>query len=315
MQRLIPFIYVIIFSTSQFVSAQEIYNNCAEAFELCPSTTSTLNNIAANSTVCPNCEDDFNFCFSGQNTIWMKFTTNDNGGVVQLDFSQIIFENIPGQGDGLQAAIIEATLPCISSSYSVISNCESNQNANFSLIVNDLPANTTYYVVVNGTMGASANAEATFDVFLHGDGVLRQPDFTIWTENLTVCAGNNVTFYATVTDCDAPSNIEWYLNGNHIASTADHFFIYSDIENGDVIEAKISCFEQCRDTLTSNPLTLTQIDFLVDAGPDKTIQQGSSTHLEGTTSEWISLGHQITILPIQIPFIQLFFRSIRQLTF
>lgn len=285
MQRLITFIYVIIFSTSQFVSAQEIYNNCAEAFELCPSTTFTLNNIAANSTVCPNCEDDFNFCFSGQNTIWMKFTTNDNGGDVQLDFSQIIFENIPGQGDGLQAAIIEATLPCISSSYSVISNCESNQNANFSLIANDLPANTTYYVVVNGTMGASANAEATFDVFLHGDGVLRQPDFTIWTENLTVCAGNNVTFYATVTDCDAPSNIEWYLNGNHIASTADHFFIYSDIENGDVIEAKISCFEQCRDTLTSNPLTLTQIDFLVDAGPDKTIQQGSSTHLEGTTSE------------------------------
>lgn len=285
MQRLKAFIFITILSISQIGSAQEGYNNCAQAFELCSSIPFTLNTIGANSTVCPNCEDDFNFCFSGENTIWMKFTTNDSGGDVQLDFSQLVFENIPGQGNGLQAAIIEATLPCISSSYTLISNCETNQSTDFSLNAIDLPPNTTYYVVVNGTMGTSANAEATFDVFLQGNGVERHPDFTIWTDHFTVCSGNNVTFHATVTDCDDPSNIDWYVNGNYTASTADHFFVYSGLEDGDVIDAKISCFEQCRDTLTSNPLTLSVMSFVVDAGPDKTIRQGESIHLDGETSE------------------------------
>src|SRR5690554_7817806 len=122
------FILFLILMSTFVVNGQEPYNNCANAIELCPNTTFTLNNINANATVCANCEDDFNFCFAGENSIWMTFTTNDLGGDVNVDFSNIVFENNPNQGNGLQATIIEATVPCVSSSYTLVSNCEANAN-------------------------------------------------------------------------------------------------------------------------------------------------------------------------------------------
>src|SRR5690554_4530589 len=127
------FLLVILFSSSLWIFGQEDYNNCADAFELCPNSTFSLNNINANATVCNNCEDDFNFCFSGKNTIWATFTTNNSGGDVNVNFSNIVFEDNPGQGNALQATIIKATLPCISSSYSLMSNCVANATTDFSL--------------------------------------------------------------------------------------------------------------------------------------------------------------------------------------
>jgi|SRR5690554_2318747 len=266
------------------VIAQEDYNNCANALELCPNTSFSLNNINANATVCNNCEDDFSFCFAGENTIWMTFTTNDIGGTVTIDFSNIVFENIAGQGNALQAAIIEATLPCISSSYSLISNCEDNGTGNFSLDATALPPNTTYYVVVNGAMGTTDNAEATFDVLLSGVGVDRSPLFSIGTNSSTVCRGNTVVFFAYTKFCDDKSVFDWYLNGDLLASTLDSMFIFSELSNNDVVSAKVSCFTQCRDTLTSNSIGFTVLDFLVDAGPDLTIKRGESIQLEGQTT-------------------------------
>src|SRR5690554_5073624 len=175
------FLFVILCLQSLFTFGQEEYNNCADAFELCPTTTFSLNNIDANATVCANCEDDFNFCFAGENSIWMTFTTNDLGGDVNVDFSNIVFENNPNQGNGLQATIIEATVPCVSSSYTLVSNCEANANNDFTLTANGLSPNTLYYVIVNGTMGSGLNAEATFDVNLNGVGVMRNPQLNIST--------------------------------------------------------------------------------------------------------------------------------------
>jgi len=267
------------------VNGQEPYNNCANAIELCPNTTFTLNNINANATVCANCEDDFNFCFSGENTIWMTFTTNDLGGAVTVDFNNIMFENLTGQGNELQAAIIEATVPCVSSSYNLISNCVNNGTGNFSLNAAALPPNTTYYIVVNGAIGTTDNAEAIFDVLLYGPGVDRNPLFSIGTNTNTICAGNTVVFFAYTQFCDDQSVFDWYLNGDLVGSTLDSIFVYSDLSNNDVVTAKVSCFNQCRDTLTSNALNFTVFDFLVDAGPNLTIQRGGSIQLQGQTSE------------------------------
>jgi hypothetical protein len=71
------------------VNGQANYDNCANAFQLCPDVSETLNNLNATSTVCPNCEDDFSFCFTGENTIWMTFSTNQFGGDVIIDFSVV----------------------------------------------------------------------------------------------------------------------------------------------------------------------------------------------------------------------------------
>lgn len=188
------FLLFLLLISSLFSIGQEEYNNCADAFELCPNTTFSLNNIDANATVCANCEDDFNFCFAGENSIWMTFTSNDLGGDVDVNINNIVFENNPGQGSGLQAAIIEATLPCISSSYTLISNCEANATTGFVLNAIALPPNTTYYVIVNGSMGTNSNAEATFDVELTGAGIARNPQLSISTNKTTVCKDENVVF-------------------------------------------------------------------------------------------------------------------------
>src|SRR5690554_668403 len=255
-------LFLIFTFTTSFLLGQESYNNCNNAFELCPNTTFTLNNIDANATVCSNCEDDFNFCFSGENTIWMTFTTNELGGNINVDFSNLDFENNPGQGNALQAATIEATVPCVSSSYSLISNCVDNATTNFSLTAANLDPNTTYYVIVNGVMGASQNAEATFDISINGSSIDRNPQLWIATDTTVVCKGNNVAFYASAQDCDDQQAFNWYVNGSHIGTTVDSSFEYKDLSDGDVVTAELICFLECQDTITSNPLTFTVVDFL-----------------------------------------------------
>ncbi|WP_107039063.1 gliding motility-associated C-terminal domain-containing protein [Brumimicrobium mesophilum] len=279
--------FFLLFFQSFFIFGQEAYNNCADAFELCPNSSFTLNNIDANSTVCANCEDDFNFCFAGENTIWMTFTTNDSGGDVDVNFSNIVFQNNPGQGNGLQAALISAPLPCISSSYNLISNCEANGTTNFALNSLSLPPNSTFYVVVNGTMGASLNAEATFDISISGTGVVRTPQIMIEADTNVICVGENVVFNATITDCDEQLVFNWYANGVLIGTTVDPNFESQQISNGDVITAEMVCFTQCQDTIASNSITFTVFDFPVDAGPDLYIKQGETIQLQGYTSELI----------------------------
>jgi gliding motility-associated-like protein len=278
------FLLFLLLISSLFSIGQEEYNNCADAFELCPNTTFSLNNIDANATVCANCEDDFNFCFAGENSIWMTFTSNDLGGDVDVNINNIVFENNPGQGSGLQAAIIEATLPCISSSYTLISNCEANATTGFVLNAIALPPNTTYYVIVNGSMGTNSNAEATFDVELTGAGIARNPQLSISTNKTTVCKDENVVFQATAIDCDDQLQFNWYANGVLIGVTIDSTFEYKALNDNDVITAEMVCFTQCKDSIVSNSITFTVLDFFVDAGPDIYILQGENIKLQGQTS-------------------------------
>lgn len=284
---MLKFLFFILFIFSFIVAAssQESYDNCANAFQLCPSNTATLNNLDATSTLCNNCEDDFNFCFTGENTVWMTFTTNDVGGDVDVDFSNIQFENNAGQGTNLQATIIEATVPCVSSSYTVISNCENNVNTSFNLTATGLPANTTFYVIVNGEMGTSSNAEAEFDVLLTGGGVELAPAFSIGTTATTICTGNQSIINAYTTACNDSSTFIWYINGVQVAETAQAQYITTEIQDGDQITAEITCFEnsECPVNLTSNILPFTVIDFELDAGPDLSIEQGESVILQGTS--------------------------------
>ena len=55
--------FVGLFIAMQLVSnglvAQEVNNYCSSAIELCPNVAINSNNIGANSTTCPGCEDDF----------------------------------------------------------------------------------------------------------------------------------------------------------------------------------------------------------------------------------------------------------------
>lgn len=274
---------VLFFCTN--VLAQEPYNLCSSALELCPDETISANNIDANSTLCPNCEDDFSFCFQGENTVWFQFETNSTGGDVQVFFSNLNFENLPGQGNQLQAAIIGTTNPCIASSYSLVSNCTNNETNDFVLNGTALDPNTIYFVVVNGAMGASDNAEATFDILVNGPGIQRNPTIGIGVNTTTACLGETLTFSASITECDNQGNIEWFADGVYIGESSDELFITSQLTQSATITAQVQCFENCPEILVSDGIPITVDSFLVDAGPDFEIVAGETVQLQGKTSE------------------------------
>ena len=73
-------ILLLLFSFRFLALGQLSYNACNTALEICPNQSFSLSNVGANKTLCPGCEDDFAFCFTSNNSIWMTFTTNSTGG-------------------------------------------------------------------------------------------------------------------------------------------------------------------------------------------------------------------------------------------
>lgn len=282
-------IFLLICSSSDFfVRSQEIYNNCNTAFELCPGQTYSLNNLNANVTFCPNCEDDFAFCFTPQNSIWMTFTTNASGGDVQVDFSNLVFQTDPGRDNELQATIIQAVVPCDGSTYTQLGNCQSNETGNFSLNVVGLPATTTYYIVVDGDdngVGITDPAECTFDVSVSGTGIDRAASgISITPTDATICLYEKASFAATITDCPDNGDYLWYINGNLAATTTAPTFQTTELQDGDIVSVETSCYSQCSQVVTSATNALTVISFPIDAGPSQTISAGESVVLAGSTT-------------------------------
>jgi gliding motility-associated-like protein len=273
----------------QFASAQEAYNNCNNAFELCPNNNYSFNNIDANATVCPGCEDDFNYCFDTDNSIWMTFTTNATGGDIQVDLTNLVFQNDPGQDNELQATIIEAAAPCDATTYTQIGNCVSNATGNFSLNAVGLPANTTYYVVVDGDnngVGITDPAEASFDLTISGTGIDRPvPTAFVGTLTPSSCLNDIVTYEAILQNCPDSTDYQWFINGDLAATTTDPFFSTTALQDGDIVSVQNTCFTQCVDTVTGTAAQPQSVyTIFVDAGNDLTINDGESIQLFGSTS-------------------------------
>ena len=281
---------IILFSllTSSSLIAQEVYNNCVDALEICPNEVYTVNNIGANVTFCPGCEDDFAYCFTTQNTIWLSFTTNAAGGDVQVDFSNLAFETGAGQDNEIQATIIEAVAPCDASTYTQLGNCVANSAVNFSLNAMGLNPTTTYYIVIDGDdtgVGITDPAECTFDVSVSGPGIDRPVSSVAIDPGVgPFCLQETVTFTASVTDCPDTGNYQWFINGVLVATTATPNFQTSDLEQGDVVSVQTSCYAICPATPTDATAPLDIISFPLDAGPDQTIQLGESAILGGLTT-------------------------------
>ena len=268
--------------------AQEVYNDCNSALEVCPNNTYNLNNIGANVTFCPDCEDDFNYCFATDNSIWMTFTTNATGGDVQVDFSNLNFNNNPGQDNELQATIIEAVAPCNAGTYTQVGSCVFNATGNFSLNGIGLQANTVYYIVVDGDnngVGITSPAECTFDLVVSGTGIDRPvPSSIISTTTPSSCLNEIVTYTATLTDCPDSSDYFWYVNNVLVATTTTENFQTSSLNDGDIVSVKNACYLQCIDTVEAIAAPHSVFVINVDAGLDITIQEGESIQLFGTTS-------------------------------
>jgi len=286
MKSILFFLFVFLSFTQ--VKAQESYNQCSNALEICPNTLFSVNNIAATSTVCTSCEDDFNFCFTSENSIWLMFTTNTTGGDVQVDFSNLVFQTNAGQGNELQATIIEASVPCSANSYAAIGNCISNATNNFSLNAIGLLPTTTYYIVIDGNdtgVGVTSPAEVNFDVQLSGTGVLRAaPNLTLEQNSSTICLNETVFFTVHPIDCPNNTDFIWMINGTPVATTTDTLFSTSQLSDGDVVSVETDCYSVCPEKVTVNSTLFSVYSFNVDAGFDLTTQAGILNSINGTTS-------------------------------
>ena len=274
--------------TTNTLDAQEVNNYCSSAIELCPNIVVTGNNIDANSTSCAGCEDDFNFCFSLENSIWFKFTTNVTGGDAQIDFTNLSFETNPGQGSALQATIILPLTACNSGGATQIGNCVANGTANFSLNALGLAASTTYYIVVDGDntgAGVTSAAECTFDISISGTGVIRPiPIINITDSGNAICLNDPVTFSASTQACPLSSDFNWLINGELIAVTSDSIFTTTALNDGDILTVETNCYTLCPELVSASSSAFSVYSFPIDAGSDVSTNTGIATTIVGTTT-------------------------------
>lgn len=266
--------------------SQEVYDDCASAFQLCPGDTATLNNIDATVNDCNGCEDDDIVCFLPTNTIWVEFTTNTTGGDVDIDFLNLNFVIEPGRAEELQAVLYEVGTPCDPTTYNSIGNCEALQTNDFTISANGLQPNTTYFIMINGNAsgaGISLPAESTFDITVSGSGFdAPEPTVDLSIPNTTICRGQNINAEAILTDCSGAGIINWFVNDSLVQSSVSTNFISSAISDGDEIRFSVECSIQCPDSLYSDTIQIEVIDVLADAGEDITITPGSNTELNAT---------------------------------
>lgn len=268
--------------------AQPIYNNCSDALYLCPLVVENVTNYDATKTLCAGCEDDFNYCFTPTNSIWMKFETNALGGNVNVNFNNVTIEIAPNQGTEMQATIVQAIAPCDASTYTQIGSCEFAAAGNFVLSATGLLPNTTYYIVVNGATNAPATipAQATMDISVSGNGVQRiPPGLALFVPSNLICAGEPQLFSAYAGDCPDTTDYYWYINDQLVAVTQSNDFETSALKNGDVLSVTTTCFEYCIVEIADTSAPFAVVTITVDAGPDFTINAGGSVVLQGSTSE------------------------------
>jgi gliding motility-associated-like protein len=268
--------------------AQPVNNDCTNAIELCPGSIGNYSNSGANITFCPDCEDDFSFCFVPNNSIWFTFTTNASGGTVEIAFNNLIFDNSPGQGNAIQAAIIEAMVPCDAASYTLVSNCESNGVGSFILTAPSLIPLTTYYLVVSGDQsgpGVTIPATCTFNLEISGAGIERPvPSISLTTSSTNICSNSPVTANCQTINCPGNGLFRWFIDGNLVSTTSDTFLITSNITDGSIITVETDCYALCTDLVSASSGTFDVFEFFLDAGIDTLIMQGNSIQLNGMTS-------------------------------
>lgn len=280
-------IFLLTVLVNNIVVSQEVYNNCNNALEICPNVSFPISNIDANVTFCPNCEDDFATCFTPNNSIWLSFTTNEFGGDVNINFSNVVIETAVGQDNDINATIFEAIVPCNSTSYTQVGSCVNNATGNFGMNAIGLNPNTVYYIVLSGDqngVGVTDPAEFTADVVIFGSGIDRPvSSIGIGTPG-SVCENAPVAIYATRFNCPDGGLFNWYINGNLAAVTTDSVFYTSNLADGDQVTVESTCYSICEEVVVQTSTPISVITVNVDAGEDIVIQEGQSVLLDGQTA-------------------------------
>jgi gliding motility-associated-like protein len=305
----VNFLLMLIFSFKSF--AQPTNDGCFNAEKICPSLLISGTTVNASATACPNCEDDFSFCFTSANSVWYEFKTNTIGGNVTINFSNLNFIPQATRGSALDAVLVQATVPCDAGTFTQIGNCAFELTSNFQINAVGLPANTTYYIIVNGSKngGATLPANATFDLLVSGTGFDRPAlDLTMSNPGL-ICPDYPVYLAAYLTNCQDTSQFTWYVNGTLTSSNVLNTWTTSSLNQGDVVSVSCSCFTDCPVNLTSNLVNINEVTFNVDAGPDQSTSVGTEISLigssDGDSVQWVGenpIFNSTTVVATVIPY-------------
>lgn len=258
---------------------QPTNNDCADAIQLCPGIV-----YSGSTTGATPSGDDNDICYTPENTIWYKFTTNDLGGGVTISFSNLVFNPDPSFGQILNANFFESSGECGDTPYIPMSDCGSS---GFDFAISEiivLDPNTTYYLQVSGSSdGASDPSECDFELTISGTGVeVLPPTVTINTANTTICQGSDAFIDITTTNCDEPSNYEWLLNGETIFTGPDNAFSTADLATDGGLQLILSCGNECPLSDTSDIIDITIIPVSAEAGDDELIGEGETATLNGS---------------------------------
>ena len=145
--------------------AQPPNDDCANAANLCAQQPLSGNNTGSQSSI-PG------FCPGTNDLVWYSFTTNSQGGVVNIDVSGIACTQVPGMDNELSVVVLAGDGSCTPASFTSVSSCASD-SLDFSIGTQALAPNTVYWIVVGGLAnnGATLPANCGFTLNASGPGM------------------------------------------------------------------------------------------------------------------------------------------------
>lgn len=163
--RIVPPVVFLLFAAQAApLFAQPANTSCATAQDLCAQQPVAGNNTGA--TGIPG------FCPNTNAVLWYSFTTNSVGGVVEVALSNINCLNSPGVGDMMNVVVLAGDGSCLPGSFSGVSPCNGTDSLPFTVTTTSLAPNTTYWILVSGSLagGATSPAQCGFTVEVSGPG-------------------------------------------------------------------------------------------------------------------------------------------------
>jgi len=282
MKKFLAIISSVLIST--IVLAQPDNDDCADAVRLCPGVVYSGTTVDATA----NTTSDDNFCETPEATVWYMFTSNDAGGTVTIDFTNMVVDPTPTKGQQLKAIVYAVGSACDESTYSIYSAC-ANGSTDFSVTTAlACDPNTTYYVqVLATTLGAGVTepGDITFDIEASGPGIdASYPTVSIAAANFDLCQGDNEPINITISDCGDTTRYDWYYDGSLILSTTEDTFSTEILPDTGDLQLIVFCDEVCNISDTSEILTFNVTPISANAGSDKFIEEGASVVIEGEGS-------------------------------